>query len=416
MLAVALCVAACAEPRDAPGLPGEEVWMRQYDGRGHGADRALAVVADGAGVVVAGWETDQTEDADLWLARYRANGKRDWVHREDAGPGAGLFASDIVRLADGGLVVAGGVYSEEHDWDIWIHALSPGLEPRWSRTIEGGADADDEAVAISLAPDGRLLVAGFMSLADGTADAVVHALDSDGEVLWEHRHDGAGAGIDAAIELVALPDGDVAVAGYSTSDVQENDWDIWLRRLDAEGQEVWTVLREAKGGDRAQAIARAPNGDLVVGGFVYVSGAALDAWLARYTAGGDLLWERSDDGPGSFADAVNDVTVTDEGTIVAGGYDFVDDEGFDAWVRHHDGDGTLLWSHREHGPGRIENQQGELQGGDDVTAAVVVHEDGHVYAVGSFTMALDAEEEIWDVDAFVRKLGLEGPPDASDSG
>ena len=396
---LALALASCA----APAGPGEAVWTRRYDGPAGAADRVLSVVADGDGAIVAGWETDLTEDADLLIMRYRGDGSLDWVVEEDAGPEAGLFASDMVRTEDGGLVLAGGVYAEATDWDVWIRRLNPDMSIRWTRRIEGGADALDEAVAVALAPDGGLAVSGFIMLADGTTDAAVWRLDADGDILWTHTHDGAGRSVDAAIELTFLPGGDLVTVGYATSDLEIGDWDVWMRRLDPGGGEVWTVLREKEGGDRAQAVALLPDGDLAVGGFLCEPGRALDAWLARYDPDGSLVWEQLSDGPGGFADAVNDIAVSTDGTLVVGGYEFVDDEGFDAFVRHYEPDGTLIWSHEIRGPGRVVADDGTIRGADDVIASVAVT-DTHVYSVGS--QVITQVGETWDVDTFVRKLAL----------
>jgi uncharacterized delta-60 repeat protein len=282
--------------------------------------------------------------------------------------------------------------------------MNSDLSDAWTQVIEGGMDRQDEAVAVAVDADGRLAVAGFIMLDDGTIDAMVWSFEPDGELRWAHQHDGAGASVDAAIEVAFTPNGDIVTVGYASSEIQANDWDIWIRRLTPDGTEVWTVLREAEGGDRAQALAVLPDGDLVVGGFVYVPGNTWDAWLARYSGAGELVWERSDDGPGGFADAVNDIAVTPDGTLIVGGYNFVEDEGFDAFVRHYDGDGELIWTHDIRGSGTVTLDDGTTRGADDSIAAVAVDQLGHVYAVGS--QVIMQMGDIWDVDAHMVKLNL----------
>ncbi len=393
-----LTTVACADP----AAPGEDVWTRRHDGPAGAADRALSALADGHGVIVAGWETDLTEDADLWLARYRADGSRDWVVREDAGPDAGVFASDLTWLPDGSLLMVGGLYSEEHDWDVWVRRMNPDLSTAWTRVMDGGSDLQDEAVAVAVDGQGNCVVAGFVMLAALDTDALIWGLTGDGKSRWTRTLAGVGGAVDAAIEVAMLSDGDIVAVGYATSELEGNDWDAWIRRIGPGGEERWAVDRPAPGGGRAQAVAAVGDG-FVVGGFETTPGTAFDAWLARYDGDGNLIWERTDDGSGGF-DALNDLAVTPQGTIVAVGYDFVDDEGLDAWVRHHRADGELLWSHDLQGTGRVFHENGTIRGADDVAAAVAIGADGHLYAAGSTTVLWDGDR--WDVDAFVRKLAL----------
>lgn len=204
----------------------------------------------------------------------------------------------------------------------------------------------------------------------------------------------------------AAPDGEggTYVAGLTNLDLPGQDYhrhyDAFLRRYDAEGNELWTRQFGTNGTDRALAIA-------VSGDDVYVAGSTdgrfpkqaamggLDAWVARFDARGEQVWIRqfgtpSDDeaaGLSANARAVSVAGSTRGHLLRTSG-----NGGSDAFVVRLNPDGDDVWTRLVGGSG------------DDRATAVAVR-DQVTYVAG-------ATQGLWgtaaDDDAFVAMLRADG--------
>jgi len=131
----------------------------------------------------------------------------------------------------------------------------------------------------------------------GGSDLFLTKFDSQGKVVWQKMLGATGGAQGAAISL--SPDGDIMVAGTVTGsfDGQNSDGDIMVARFDGQGDARWTNLVRSTGSDTATAITTAPDGTIYVGGQSAANGG--DAFLARLDAGGALQERRSIGGVGS---------------------------------------------------------------------------------------------------------------------
>ena len=108
-------------------------------------------------------------------------------------------------------------------------------------------------------------------------------LGPDGRPLWDQAFGGPGE--DEASAVAALPDGGLAVAGYTASK-GAGELDAWVLRLAADGRLLWDRTLGGEGRDRAQDAAALPDGDLAVAGSTASKGAGdLDGWVLRLREG-----------------------------------------------------------------------------------------------------------------------------------
>jgi hypothetical protein len=132
-------------------------------------------------------------------------------------------------------------------------------------------------------------------MGSGVEDMVLTKLDSRGEIVWR-----SAVGSDSALTGAALtlaPDGGVVIAGTiaGSLDGVSGDRDMLVARYGADGQESFaTVLRQI-GDQSATAVAAGANGDIYVGGKT----SAGDAILARLGADGVLAERLTLDGGGA---------------------------------------------------------------------------------------------------------------------
>lgn len=151
------------------------------------------------------------------------------------------------------------------------------------------------------------------NLSSGSSDVFLTKLDSRGGVVWQRSLGAGGQAEGAAVSLG--PNGTVVVAGTVSGpfDGVNADGDIAVTRFDANGNEQFSTLVRSIGADTATAVAVGGDGTIYVGGQVASNGG--DAFIARLDATGKLLERRTIDSGGN--DAVNALAVGGDGNVLA---------------------------------------------------------------------------------------------------
>jgi hypothetical protein len=264
----------------------------------------------------------------------------------------------------------------------------PGTE-RWTRTYDGGA-GDDRAEAVAVAPSGEVLVVGRETQdVGGGPRAWMRLLDANGDEVWTVADDSIPS-VSAAASDGA---GGFVVAGSTWAGLEGTD--IWLRRIDADGREVWTRTAGGADGldDFGAAVAVDEAGDVVVAGFVGTGTMDWDdIWIAKYDADGNPIWSRTVRGSGGGSDHAYAVaTDPDHNVVVAGVVD--EGEGRAIWVAKLDPDGRDVWARTDAGASWM----------DDEANGVACDESGGI-VVSGFTDMGDATT----VDVWVRRYDPNG--------
>ena len=229
-------------------------------------------------------------DGDALVFRLNADGSRDrqFGIRPLDGPGIGYETATAAAVQPDGKIVVAGRTSKNDDGAVW--RLLPGGAPDLAF---GGGDgfvavdsgADEMLADVAIAPDGAIVVAGRSTV---RGQATIYRLTSSGDFDASFDQDGAlalGGASSLATAVAVQPDGKILVAGYITPGEG-----IVVRRLTVSGRSDLTF----GGGDgEATMSAQARVSDIVLqqdGGFV-VTGLAYDAngsdsLVVRYTATG----------------------------------------------------------------------------------------------------------------------------------
>jgi hypothetical protein len=238
--------------------------------------------------------------SDVYLMKRNSTLAVDWT--EQIGTHAFDDAAALVRSSDGTFAFAGdapgtfdasdapgsGLFLARRAADGSALALS-----RW-RSVE--------AHAYGLAEDGAgdLYVVGFTTgdFADTNAgdwDAFISKLDADGNELWSRQWGSAQQ--EVAIGVAVDGSGHVYVTGLSYGDLDGNNGagssDAFLTKLDDQGTRQWTRMLGSSADDSGNSVAVDGSGAILVAGTANdaLGGSGSGgAFLAKWAANGDLLW------------------------------------------------------------------------------------------------------------------------------
>ncbi|MBI4956679.1 MAG: hypothetical protein HY908_31970, partial [Myxococcales bacterium] len=208
-----------------------------------------------------------------------------------------------------------------------------------------GGGGTELGQAIALDPDGNVLLAGDFSgavdfgggpLASDGYDIYAAKLDPELAHLWSARFGAAGAqyavaiGADAtgAFTFTESIQGDVDFGGGVLTTPTESPY---LAQLAPDGTHLWSEIYAASTASATQALAIAPDGDILMGGrfagTVDFGGGALtaangagDLFVARFSASGAHLTSRALALSGFGARGLTGVALDSAGNVVACGY------------------------------------------------------------------------------------------------
>lgn len=282
-----------------------------------------AVGADGK-IVIAGFAAADTGGAtprSLVLLQFNANGTPDTAFgsngRVTVAIGAGGQIKDMAIQPDGKIVLAGQVFHSTGGGNFYLARFRTNGTPDTSfgatqlPNLTGSVNLDfggrDDASAVAIQADGKIVVAGTTEASGGNAWAVARysagglldpTFGTSGRVTTNFADGDTGAGGDRAHAIALQGDGKIVVAGQAELDQGLDSKDFALARYNPNGSLDTTFGGDGKvttdfvAGQRASDVANAvlvqPDGKIVAGGLTGATGGATLFGLARYNTNGSL--------------------------------------------------------------------------------------------------------------------------------
>ncbi|NQU05186.1 MAG: carboxypeptidase regulatory-like domain-containing protein, partial [Calditrichaeota bacterium] len=362
----------------------EVIWSQAYGGGG--TDQGLAIIqAENGEIVVSGNETSfGGGGTDGWLLILDLDGEEVW---SAYGGGRGYDRFYGVLEIDGGFVVSGyqGSFGAGQ-FDFWLLQIDDEGEGVWARAF-GGIQHDRGYKLIQTENGGYVFVGGTDSFGEGGGDGWVVATDDEGREDWTQTFGGNGA--DVLSDICHADEDNIMVVGRTNSEGEGGN-DIFLFKINAEGDEIWSRTYGGEEDEQCQSIIRTNDDCYVMAGSTVSFGEnGSDLWLLKVNEDGEEIWSRT------FDNAANDlcrsvIQTIDGGYLLVGQNNLHTDARCDAWIVRADEDGEEMWS--------------ETYGGDqaDVGVDVVQLEDGG-YAMTGWTSSFD----LGGLDVWVMRFGPE---------
>jgi uncharacterized delta-60 repeat protein len=234
------------------------------------------------------------------------------------------LATDVVVQPDGRIVVPGGGGASE-DFIVARVGANGSPDPGFSGNGFAAFPLSDsaEADAVARQADGKIIAGGFTEDAAGASKGAVMRVNTDGSPDGSFGTGGlatldAGGTTNTVRELLIQPDGKIVAAGYGGPVVEGvvtrlNPDGLPDSSFDGDGRATFDV---GAGNDYIDAIARQPDGKLVVLGWTADRGM----WLVRLNVDGSP--DASFDGDGrkplvpATGDFGYDVLVQPDGKLV----------------------------------------------------------------------------------------------------
>ena len=318
---------------------GSHAWTRQFGSERF--DFAWAVAIDGTDAVLIAGGTAGSMDGeaaagadDAFVRKLDRDGLLLWTHQfgsatNDLAYGVAADASDQVLVAG---YTMGALAGQPHigGGDAFVRKLGADGEPHW--THQFGSAANDNATSVAVDAAGNGFVAGYTagSLPDqtqrGERDAFLRRLDPNGQHVWTSQFGSDGRTYAEAVAIDAA--GSVVVAGATdgalVTDAHHGEFDVFVRKFDPAGPSSWTRQFGTAETDYATGVALDLLGNAYVVGYTrgalagQVSAGGTDAFVTKLDPSGVHVWTQQ------FGSGANDfafgVVVDAFGDVVVAGY------------------------------------------------------------------------------------------------
>ena len=272
---LAAMAAACRSPQGG--------WTRQFGSTAHDVAERAAVDKKGD-VYVTGWtegvlpgQTAAGGHFDAFLRKYDPSGRELWTRQ--FGSGGSDRASGVVIDGRGDAYVSGstsGVLDGQQtygDDDVFVLKFDPSGKTMWVRQF--GSDALEKASAMAVDSRDNVYLVGLTlgavvgQMSDEDGDIFVRKYDPSGRELWTRQfgsetHDEVFAlSVDGRGHLYLVGSTRLALPGQTA----QQAIDAVLFKLDSDGHELWTRQFGSSEADQARSVAVDRKGIVHVAGW-----------------------------------------------------------------------------------------------------------------------------------------------------
>ncbi len=332
----------------ASSLSAQEQWSRRYGLSGSDRAYAMAVIPEGCMLTGRTTSFSPMSFEDVFLMKVEPSGDTLYwkVYLKDS-TDERAYAIDVA--SNQGYVMAGFAEARDTgDADIYIVRTDQNANVLWSKAY--GGEGQDTAYSVTGTPDGGFMVAGFTtSFGEGGSDAWILRTDGQGDTLWSALY--GGSTYDAATCIIPAQDEGYVVTGWHCP--EEGNQDIYVFKIDTLGNLVWERTYGGEQDDMGYAIAPTSDGGYVVEGCTWSRGAGLsDIWLLKIDASGDTLWTRTYGGPNyestvdNNAESFSVSETSDGGYIVLGSTRSFGSLEEDVYLVKTNASGDTVWTKR----------------------------------------------------------------------
>jgi hypothetical protein len=315
-------------------LTGNFLWQKFLGGSNSDAGVRIFPTQDGNYLIAGGSvssDGDISNDPypqsdDYWIIKINGNGSIIW-DRILGGNGKDQIRNGTLTT-DGGFVALGYTSSDDGDishyygaYDMWMIKLNANGEKVWDFTI--GTSWFDDSQAIIQTSEGGYLIGGSSIIESGgnidctpfnnNSEVVVFKLDSNANIQWQHCY--GGSGNDGVADFIELKDGYLIAAqgesadGDLTGSGWHGDMDVWLIKVDFNGNIIWQKCFGGSDYDYPSRIFKTSDSTLIIFGTTrsfdgdVVGNHSLevgipDIWMLKVSLTGNLTWQQCIGGQG----------------------------------------------------------------------------------------------------------------------
>ena len=267
---------------------GRQKWMKNYSFSTD--DRINSIVSASAeGFIMAGY-TANNSNKDILVFKTDLDGNINWQH--SYGNQENEFATSIAISDDGSSVLIAGSIIEANTGTIKCYVLRIDSMGNliWDKVIESGISCKVNSIE-NIGNLGFILTGMRRSPNEINEDLVIIKIDINGELIWERTY--GGDGVEAGTSIKSVDDGGFIISGYTDSFGSGNK-DVYVIKVNSEGDQEWYQTFGGSGTDYGNSIHQTLDQGYLVSGYTDSFGqyGGYDLWLIKLNQNGELDWQK----------------------------------------------------------------------------------------------------------------------------
>ncbi|MCP4631678.1 MAG: T9SS type A sorting domain-containing protein [candidate division Zixibacteria bacterium] len=320
----------------AYSAPGHVIWDTTYGGGEDDGTTCVKQTSNGGYLITGYTYSFGAGGYDIYILRTDASGDTSWTRT--FGDSAYDRGRCGIETDNGDFVFTGYVKQPPTDSsDIFLLKLNADGDSLWMKTY-GGASSDD-GLEVKQTFDGGYILCGDTRSISGDDDIYVIRIDSEGDTIWTFVY---GDSLnDRSKSIIQTSDTCFVLTGY-TNKSNLNDGDLIIIKLDQNGNTLWTKVYVGDKFKMGYSVIETDDNDLVIAG-KYVDAAETHyVYLMRTEPDGDSSWARKY--RGGLDDEGHSVQMTNNnGFFVTGQIYPFSDDAWDLYVLFTDSDGSIMY-------------------------------------------------------------------------
>ena len=264
-------------------INGETLWQTNYS-QGIWANRGRYIeqVEDG-GYIVAG-DYQDVAGSGMLLLKLNSEGNKLWQTSFNEPSSAGFCRGySAEQTNDGGYIITGFTYidyyeSTRHKDVIIVKTDSTGIE-QWRRYF--GGTMDDSGSFVKQDNQGDYYISGTTNSTGSETDQNMYLikLDSNGDSLWTRTYGGELE--ETATGMWLTNDGGCIIVGKSNS-LNNDDFNGYSVKTDGDGNILWTRSYGGTGVENINSVQQTSDNGYIMAGYTNSIGAGdFDMWLLK---------------------------------------------------------------------------------------------------------------------------------------
>jgi hypothetical protein len=305
---------------------GDSLWTHTFGGGSDESGHSVQQTTDGGYIITGNTDSFGNGDWDVWLIKTDANGDSLWT--KTFGGSDYDYGESVEQTTDGGYIITG--YTKVGDWndDVYIIKTNSNGDSLWTKIF--GGSSNDRSYSVQQTTDGGYIIGGFTySYGNGGSDFWLIKTDSNGNEEWNQTF--GGSSNDDGNSVQQTTDGGYIITGRTKLDGSVPS-DVWLIKTDSQGDSVWTKTFGGSSSDNGYSVQQTTDGGYIIGGFTYSYGnGGSDVWLIKIDSQGQEEWNQTFGG--SSGDGGDYVKQTEDGGYIIAGYtSSLGNGGLDVWL------------------------------------------------------------------------------------
>ncbi|MBI4722085.1 MAG: T9SS type A sorting domain-containing protein [Candidatus Stahlbacteria bacterium] len=334
-------------------LYGTITFERKYGGTGAEWGNQIVQTQDGDFIIV-GFTTSFPGgnffwNQDAYILKVGSLGDTLWSLRYGGAANGNDMANAIVRIDSNFVIVGYQQQSYTMGRDLWVAKLTPGGDTLWTRTY-GGNKADAGERIATTSDNGFVIVGETQKYGAGDYDVWILRLNASGDTLWTRIIDNGTHKNDLGAGVVSLPDGKFLVAANMDVVAPPPPFptasDAWFILLDSLGNIIDTNKYDYSSHLSILSMSLISDGAVIATGQTDINDVnpSENLWILKLNPSGDTVWTKIYGTFGHYDGGRSILQTTDGGFIVAGYTQSFGPDYDNVWLLRLNQNGDTLWT------------------------------------------------------------------------